>query len=292
MLTTIRTGALALATLTLLAAAPAALRAQSIGVDFGDGTPASWLAATDSAGVSPFAQTNFNTLIFPSNTALKDNAGAATTAVLNASNVSGGSIINSTAGTDEVLNSGTLFSRGGTPLTITVTNVPFAAYSLVVYDLATTAGFAQSITAGGASFFTLSPDRLGVGYLDHNAATPFTYTQGTGLSAATATANADYVVFPLLTGSTLTFSALATSSLGRWSDHRLPDHQRRPRAVHLRAGPARRRGTARGRAASAPRPPGVTPRRAVKQTPRASKFAQSARATNRRLGTRRNWTCH
>ena len=69
--------------------------------------------------------------------------------------------VNSTAGTDEVLNSGTLFSRGGTPLTITVTNVPFAAYRLVVYDLATTAGFAQSITAGGVSFFTLSPDRLG-----------------------------------------------------------------------------------------------------------------------------------
>ena len=72
-------------TLTLLAAAPAALRAQSIGVDFGNGTALTNLAATDSAGVSPYAQTNFNSLFVPGNTVLKNNAGVATTAVLNGS---------------------------------------------------------------------------------------------------------------------------------------------------------------------------------------------------------------
>ena len=110
-----------------------------------------------------------------------------------------------------MLNNGVLQANIGGTLSFTVTNVPYAAYSVVVYDLASSAGVVQSITAGGVSFFTLSPFPRTAGYIDNDPATPFTYTQGTGLSAATATANADYVLFPLLTGSTLTISAVTTS---------------------------------------------------------------------------------
>ena len=115
------------------------------------------------------------------------------------------------AGTDEVLNNGVLSANIGGTLSFTVTNVPYAAYSVVVYDLAASrASCSPSRPAGSASSPSV-PTPVSAGYLDGNAATPFTYLQGTGLSAATATANADYVLFPLLTGSTLTISAVATS---------------------------------------------------------------------------------
>lgn len=210
----------------LLAAAPAALHAQSLGVTFGNGSSYTTLDATDPAGVPAYAQTNWqNVNSTPTDLSLSDSTGAATTALLSATTTGGNPFFgaplngpNPVAGADERLNNGVFAANGGnSTVTLSLTNIPYSAYSLLVYDLFINPGFVQSVSAGALTFYTSSPNPFSTGYLDNNAATPFTYTQGTGLTEATATANADYVLFPALTGSSLTFSVTSIGSAARVS---------------------------------------------------------------------------
>jgi len=194
--------------LALLSFCTPSLRAESIGVNFG-GFSSGQLASTDLAGVPSFAQTHWvNVTSAPSSLVLGDSNGATTTARLSGGNgVSFSTQTQTFAGPDEALNLSYAGGFGGS-FSFTLTNIPYATYSLVVYDLGLSTNSIQSVTALSTvttTFYTSSPNPTGAGYIDGNSSTPFTYTQGTGTTQATATTNADYVVFPALTGTNLTF---------------------------------------------------------------------------------------
>lgn len=103
---------------------------------------------------------------------------------------------------DERLNDGSAFRDGD--LSFTITNIPYANYSLVVYDFHNIAGTVQGVTVGGTTFYTSSPSTSGPSYFDGNSTTPFLYTRGTSTNPAAPTPLSNYVVFPGLTGATQT----------------------------------------------------------------------------------------
>ena len=210
-----------LATLTAtlgLLAAPAVLRAQSIGARYYDGSAVNTLAATDVAGAPNFTQANWNNLTTASNTALRNNLGTATTltATLAATAATQGDTLTfspvrsgSVAGADERLNNGVVYTQISS-LTLTLANIPYSSYSLVVYSLNAVTSAPVRLTLGTGTVLWLRPppNPIAAGYLDNNAATPFTYTQSTGATQAAAPANSDFVVFTGLTGLTQTLTLL------------------------------------------------------------------------------------
>jgi hypothetical protein len=96
-------------------------------------------------------------------------------------------------------------------LTFTLANIPYASYSLLIYDLNSTTGRVQGITLGGTTYYSSSPVFNGAGYLDNNAGTPFTYTQATSTNIGTPTPVSDYVLFTNLTGGTQTVTISTTT---------------------------------------------------------------------------------
>ena len=199
--------ALVLASLIALPAPSA--RAASIGVNFVGSSSA--LDPTASAGATPYAQTHYNNVNLPSSgLVLDDNTGTPTTALLTAISSGSGGFTTPVAGADEMLNVGAA-ATSNVSQSFTLANIPYSNYSLSVYDLGLGAGFVQGISLGNTTYYTSSPNPTGAGYLDDNNATPFTYTLGTSTSAAAPTANADYVLFTGLSGSTLTITETKTS---------------------------------------------------------------------------------
>ena len=187
--------------------------ATSIGVSFGFGSTSDSLSPTASAGVAPYAQTHYNNVTSNStNLVLNDNTGTATTGMLTIANARFGVITNLSAGADEMFNDGEAYQKGS--VSFSLTNIPYASYSLVVYDLFDLSGGVQGITLGSTTYYTLSPDPSSAGYIDNNANTAFTYTPGTGTSQATATVGADYVVFTGLSGSSLSVTLSNPSDIG------------------------------------------------------------------------------
>ena len=187
----------------------------SIGVDFG--TPSTVVASTDSAGVTGFAQTHWQAVTAtPTNLALTDNTGAATTAKLTISGVVGFNGLGVTpSGTDEVLNRGQVSS--GSNWSFTIDNIPYAGYSLLVYDLSFNTGLVQGVTVGGTTYYSSSPNPTGAGYIDNNAGTAFTYTQATSTLSASPTAGGDYMLFTGLSGTSLTVNIAKISGTGSGS---------------------------------------------------------------------------
>jgi hypothetical protein len=176
--------------------------AASIGVNFGNNLNGT-LAATDSAGAAPFAQTHYNNLTSaPTNVVLNDDSGAVTTATVTTANALFSRFNSPPSGPDELLNS-EIADTLDTNISITINNIPYASYSLIVYDLATS-GTVQGITVGGTTFFSSAPTHNGTGFIDNNAATPFTYTLATSTNSAAPTPLSDYVIFPGLTGASQT----------------------------------------------------------------------------------------
>lgn len=98
------------------------------------------------------------------------------------------------------LNSNYLAESSDTPLTLSISNIPYAEYDLVVYELPGNSAM-LSTTVGTTTYYEAPPDDISSGYVDGNSATPFTYNLATSTDAAAPTADGDYVVFPGLTGS-------------------------------------------------------------------------------------------
>ena len=154
---------------------------------------------------------HYNNVNLPSSgLVLDDNTGTPTTALLTAISSGSGGFTTPVAGADEMLNVGAA-ATSNVSQSFTLANIPYSNYSLSVYDLGLGAGFVQGISLGNTTYYTSSPNPTGAGYLDDNNATPFTYTLGTSTSAAAPTANADYVLFTGLSGSTLTITETKTS---------------------------------------------------------------------------------
>ena len=193
-----------LAALCLSAGLSTAAAQSSIGVNYGT-IGFNTLAPTDSAGAAPFAQTHYNNVsVAPTSLVLNDNTGAASTVALTTTGADSFSVITTpVAGPDETLNN-TRANSSATSWSFSLTGITYASYSIVVYDLQFGAGAELGIDVGGLNYYTSSPDYTAAGYLDDNAATPYTYTQGTSTNSAAPTALGDYVVFTNLSGSSQT----------------------------------------------------------------------------------------
>ncbi len=201
-----------------LSGMPSSLRAQSIGVNLG-GTSNGTLGPGDVAGVSPYAQSNYNNVsAAATNLILNDNTGAATTAMLTTTGANSFSIFtgNAIAGPDEILNNSRANSTG-TSWSFTLSGIPYGSYLIIVYDLQFATSAVVGISAGGTTYYTSSPTYNAPGYIDGNAATPFTYTQGTSTNPLAPTPMSDYVLFSGLTGSSVTVTITGGANATRIS---------------------------------------------------------------------------
>jgi len=184
-----------------------AASAQSVGVNFvggGGPNPGSSLAPTDIAGVVP--QAHFNNATGASGTlsGLLDSSGNNSGATLTFSSPNTWSSGTSTATPNGALLNGYIDSGGSaaTGATVTVTNVPFKAYDLIVYFNTDNTGSArvgdyEVVTPGGTltqqvSYINSSSLILAPPYPDNSVPTTATTLGGT------------WLMFPGLTSSTLT----------------------------------------------------------------------------------------
>jgi len=135
---------------------------------------------------------------------LLDNTGSTTSA--NVTWTSGGtwaSATNQPAQGDERLNTGFLNSGGtANPVSITVSNVPYAQYDVVVYTLNDAAGRVQTTTLNGFSLYGSSPNPITNAFapqylIDSDPTTPYYYSQITSGNANSPTSNGDFEVFSL-----------------------------------------------------------------------------------------------
>jgi len=189
-------------TVGALCALSATARAASIGVDFGDS--GNVLAFPELAGVPGFAQANWNAVTTNgTHLSLVDNSGALTTASVTLSSVTLGFTAANASGPDERLNNGVAFSSFD--WSFTLGGIPYANYSILVYHLGLI-GDTRGITVGSTTYYSFSPNPSGVGYVDNNAGTPFTYNQMTGTVPALPGPAADYALFTGLTGGSQTVS--------------------------------------------------------------------------------------
>ncbi len=202
-------------TAALCAAAPC-LHAQMIGVSYGNGATGTNVVAFASPGAPGYTQPNFNNVTTATATALKNNSGTATTA---AATVSGTNLefsyaTSTPSGADETLNNGLVFAFAN-PLTLSLSGIPYASYSLVVYSLDSFGNTPSFFTLGTTTLYANGPSGpTASGYVDGSAATAYTYIRATATTAATATAGADYVVFTGLSGATQTLTVQDTNSSG------------------------------------------------------------------------------
>ncbi|HEX5242053.1 MAG TPA: fibronectin type III domain-containing protein, partial [Tepidisphaeraceae bacterium] len=113
------------------------------------------------------------------------------------------SAVNQPAQGDERLNTGFLNSGGtATPINITVSNVPYAQYDVVVYMLNDAAGRVQTTTLNGYSLYGSSPNPNTNAYapqylIDSNGATAYYYAQGTSSNPSSPSSNIDFEVFSM-----------------------------------------------------------------------------------------------
>ena len=113
------------------------------------------------------------------------------------------SAVNQPAQGDERLMTGFLNSGGtATPVSVTVSNVPYAQYDVVVYMLNDAAGRVQTTTVNGYSLYGSSPNPITNAFapqylVDSNPATPFYYAQGTSANSGSPSSNIDYEVFSM-----------------------------------------------------------------------------------------------
>ena len=182
---------------------PANVRADSIGVNFG--VPVDALSPTDVAGVSGFSQSHYNNVFStPTNLILNDDAGAATTVTLTLpGSVTFGDITAvAPSGPDETLNRGAAFGNFS-DFSLTLSNIPYASYSILVYSLAQQ-DVLRAITVDGTTFYSRSPPPSANGYVDLLPATPYLYTQATSTDLGSPTRDSNYMLFTGLSGANQT----------------------------------------------------------------------------------------
>ena len=177
----------------------------SIGIQFqGPGTA---LAATDSAGVSTVAQTNWNVLTGSSFTShvLSDSTGVSTTATISGSangTYWGGGSSASPVGNAKLAN-GELYNGWPGQPTLTVSNIPYANYDVYVYAGIDASGRAETVgltpSGGATQYYSFSTEGGGSAW---TAAT--SSWNGTGTQPSLSTAN--YVHYSNLTAGSFTLA--------------------------------------------------------------------------------------
>ena len=191
------------------------LSVTGLGVNFTGGGNGNSVAmnSTDTAGVFPIANyNNENGGTQTAVTGLTDSTGAVSPITM--TYTSGGtwnSTPNAPATGDQELNNGFLFSGGsGTPVDVQLTGIPYANYDVYVYELNDGAGRLQQTTdvTSGAVVFGTSANPTDANHIS-GVANNYQYVAATGTTAATATPNADFVVF---SGSTANFEFSAFSA--------------------------------------------------------------------------------
>lgn len=214
----------------------------SIGLNFTGGytlVPAYSLAPTDTAGSfdpgynpSGVQQTNWNNLNQGSGSAgagsgtngsaanILDSTGATLgTTVTWSSAGTWASATNQPAPGDETLNTGFVNSGGtGTPINVTISNVPYTQYDVYVFTL-NDAPRTESTTAYGVTYYGNSPDahssvpRPGTTqtefFIDSDPTTLYAKIPSSSRNISAPTPNGDIVVFHLEGGSTFNFSAVS-----------------------------------------------------------------------------------
>jgi fibronectin-binding autotransporter adhesin len=116
-----------------------------IGIQFqGNGTPIS-----GSDGAFPISHWNVLTGETPSGSNLMNSSGVATTASLV---TSGGNSGTTTSGSTIPLLSGYVYKQAGT-ITVTISGIPYANYSLYAYSEDSTAGHTDTLTVGGTTYY-------------------------------------------------------------------------------------------------------------------------------------------
>jgi hypothetical protein len=185
-----------------------ALRAATIAVNFAPAGFGFDLPSGTSAGVVP--QTNWKNVTATTNsttissTIMNDNTGTPTTATFSVSGTSLGlgSVQTAAASTpgDERMMASNLSSNP--TMTVSLANIPYAAYDLIIYNLPLFAGVKYTYTVGSTSYFGNSPSAgpTSAGYVDNNSGTPFTFTQATSTNTLSPTLNSTYARFDGLSG--------------------------------------------------------------------------------------------
>lgn len=208
-------GLISTRSLALLSAAciPLAAEAGQIGVNYGSASQA--ILPSDSAGVPIYAQINWNNVsTAASGLLLNDDTATATTAALTTTNAGFSLFTSNFNGTDERLNNGRANTISGTSWSFSLANIPYAAYSIVVYDLQFTVNQQISINCAGTTYYTASPLYNAAGYIDNNPSTGFTYLQGTSTTLGSPTPDSDYVVFTGLSGGSQTVTMQTITNTG------------------------------------------------------------------------------
>lgn len=171
------------------------------------------LASGTSAGVVP--QANWNNTgpnaSDGSNISLLDDLGGTTTAKLSFSSVGPWYTSSATPATgDQQLMQGLIYGGNTDKPTVTITNIPYSQYDVYVYSLGAQTGTSAYITLGSTSYYFTSPNGAGAGYVN-GVVGPFTFTQATSTTSGSPTANADYVKFSNVTGSSFTVNSTYVS---------------------------------------------------------------------------------
>lgn len=182
-----------------------------------NGTTAISMNPTDVAGVVPFS--NFNNLTTGSGTAqpLMDSTGSTAAGTTTTWSSPGfwasqyNTVVPATG--DQKLNDGFVYSAGtGTPVNVSVNNIPFATYDVYVYILNDGGGRPTTTTANGTSYYLTTA--TGPGDANHvsGVANTYQYIRATSTNSAAPTANADYVLFSGQSGSSFSFTSASPNN--------------------------------------------------------------------------------
>ncbi len=203
---------------TALGGLPRSSYGSSIGVNFG-ATSFGTLTSSDVAGLPAFAQANYNNVsAAATGLSLVDDAGLATGVTLTTTGANSFSVFtgNPVSGPDEILYN-TRANSTGTSWSFTLSGITYANYAIIVYDLQFATGAVIGVGIGGTTYYSSSPAYNGPGYIDNNAATPFTYTQATSIDPLNPTPLSDYVLFTGLSGSSVTVNITGGANATRIS---------------------------------------------------------------------------
>ena len=179
----------------------------------GGGNGVGAISVSGSAGVVP--QTNWNNFSGANGTlgSLVNSGGHATTASVTVSNGDGTYSVGqgSPVGGDQQLNDGFIYSNQTSPISTTITGIPYANYSLYVYELNDGAGRVDVTTLGSTTYYGNTANATDANH-DSGVANTYLYTQTTSTLSGSPTANGDYVLFTGLHGSSQTFTVEASGN--------------------------------------------------------------------------------
>ncbi len=232
----------ALAVACLIVGASASIAtAASIGVNFegggNNGSPASSVSTGATAGIVP--QTNWNNYPGSGGTlsSLVNSAGNTTAASVTVSSASGTYSVSNggspvPVGGDQQLNDGFIYTNGSNPTTVAISGIPYANYSVYVYELNDASGRIDVTTLGSTTYYGSAPDPIDANHVSGSPNT-YLYTQTTSTNSGSPTSGSDYVLFTGLHGSSQSLTVYAPTSNGYISGIQISQYTPEPSSFIL-----------------------------------------------------------